>query len=367
MAKHVKNISDFLLEKRLYIFQRKFRIDDLISYQLYSPATISRWMNKYDFDLLAHALFVTTEKIKTGDSIIGDIRISSKDISNKFYFNDEVKKYNGVLIEDSHLKINENDVYLFVFTKNSNKNHRARQIQGFIYEGNIKRLNNLQKLKYTDKWDAEGNLDLRFLESRIPNQVDFFDGDKYTPLNVPDDITGSPEIRWEKLNNDFKKYLHWNIKYIKNGSSVDMGDFKRISGIQFDGNHLTKLNDRVKDFMFDVGFHDESGNTTEEYLILISISDWKTYLPDLTDPNVFQGIQSMYRNLKNFKLVGDRTIDSEILWKKYVNKYSSITSNSVVKLRFKRDSKGQLRIQASINNSDFKRELLKNPHIKIYK
>lgn len=31
MGKYIKSISEFILEQKLYIFQRKFRIDDLIS------------------------------------------------------------------------------------------------------------------------------------------------------------------------------------------------------------------------------------------------------------------------------------------------------------------------------------------------
>ena len=360
MRKYIKSISEFILEQKIYIFQRKFRIDDLISYNLYSPITISRWMSLYRFDRLAHAMLVSKDKIKVSNNILSDMRVSSKDLVNKTYFNDDVRAHIGTLIEDSLINIDGNEVYLFVFTKNSDLKNRSRQIHGFIYEYDVRRLNNLSKLSYIDKWDARGGLDKRFLENRLGKQIEFFDGSEY--INIVDELQN---INWDILPSEIKKGLYWNIKCSKIGSGIDTADFKRVFGLTINSGDIVKFNSKIENFIFVVGFHDGNGIIVEEYIILMPISTWETYIPNISDPEVLLNIKNMYYNLKRFKLIGERSLEVETEWQKFIREYSKITENTIVKLRFKRDTKGQLRIQSGISNSNFKEEILKNKHIKI--
>lgn len=360
----IKKYSLFLLEKKLYIFQRKFRIDDLFEHEIYSPLQIRKWMGVYNFDTMAHAMFVSIDPI-SNRPLFG-LRKSSKDLKNKVYFNDESKDHKGYLIEDSKMILeNGEEIYLYVFEKNSNASKRARQTHGFAYEGEVKRMNKLKKLVQTGKWDAEGNLDKFYLESKLPAKIEFFDGKSYKSIVKTDDL-GIDHITWDEIDPSFKESTFWNIKCSKRGSSIDMGDFKRISGLIFKNGELEITKDVVDHFMFVVGFHNGDKKVNLEYIILMPVWKWMMYLPDIKKPETFARIERMYIELSNFRLKGERTEDTESKWKIYRNEYSDISNSSEIKLRFKRDTKGQLRIQGAINYTDFINTIIKeNKHIKI--
>lgn len=362
------SFSEFLLEKKLYIFQRKFRIDDLVNSNIYPISDVVKWMDKYGFDKFAHAMLVSKLKLNDRDILSSDdIRISSRDIKNANYFNDETKGFDGYLVDDSLISITNDDLYLYVFRKNSNKDNRARQIHGFKYEGEIKKLNNLTKLPYTDKWDAKGTLDKSFLDNRIESNIEFFDGSVYKNMIVLNDEQ-NPELDMDIINDSYRKTMFWNIKCITKGNSIDMGDFKRISGINTISNELNiKDSQNIRFFMLNIALHDKSNVVIEEYFIFMPLRVWKEYLPNISDPEIFSRIKEMYKVLPNYRLNGDRTEASEFAWKSFTTKYSDLTKDKVIKLRFKRDSKGQLRIQSSIGHNDFMNKILKNPHIKISK
>lgn len=365
----MKSFSEFLLEKKLFIFQRKFRIDDLVKSNIYPISDIVRWMDTYKFDKLAHAMLVSKEQLSVKNVLTtDDIRVSSRDIKNSNYFNDTTKGYDGYLIDESMIELGNDIVYLYVFRKNSNSNNRARQVHGFKYEGEIKRLNNLKKLPYVDKWDAKGTLDKSFLDKRLSDnkKVEFFNGENYISL-INKDSNGVEEIDTTNLPDSYRKNMFWNIKCINNGKSIEMGDFKRISGLKTIDNEVSLKGDNsLRFFMLNIGLHDTNNNVVEEYFIFMPIRKWKEYLPDLTNPEVIKDVKSMYKELNLHKLKGDRTETSEKYWREYTSKYSKLTKDKVIKLRFKRDSKGQLRIQSSINYNDFVNTILKNPHIVIY-
>ncbi len=364
----MRSFSEFILEKKLYIFKRKFRIDDLVNANIYPISDVVKWMDQYNFDKFAHAMLVSKSQIKDRNILSDDdIRVSSRDIKNLNYFNDETKGYDGYLIEDSLITLSNDDIYLFVFRKNSNKDHRARQIHGFKYEGEIKRLNNLKKLPYTDKWDAKGTLDKSFIEKRIDSNVEFFNGSEYKSL-ITKDANGVKAVDMSVVSDAYKKNMYWNIKCITNGKSIEMGDFKRISGIKtLEGDIGIKDDNSIRFFMLNIALHDNNNVVTEEYFIFMPLRLWKQYLPDLSNVENFSKIKEMYKLLPNYRLRGDRTEASEIEWKNFTSKYTELTKDKVIKLRFKRDSKGQLRIQSSISYNDFVNKILKIPHIRIYK
>ena len=363
MIKSFHQFVSAINETKLFIYQRKFRVDDLINANIYEDKDIATWMMIYDFDNLAHCMFVTLDPVKGKSNF--DLRVSSRDIKNKTFFND-TGKYEGYLIKKSKKKIDGDVVYLFVFKKNSNINLRARQIHGFKYEAEVRRLSNLTKLSYTDKWDAHGTLDKRYFDNRVDSgkKIEYFDGKKYNSLLRENTVNGADEIDWESIPASYKANLSWSIKSISNGKSVEMGDFKRISGLEKDGDKLKFRSDGTENFMFQVSFHDGSSdrNVIIEYLTLMPISVWKKYLPDMTNLTPFE---NMYKEIKAHYLKGERTELSETEWLKFQTKYSKLTQGSIIKLRFKRDSEGQLRIQSAINYGDFINNILKNPHIRI--
>lgn len=360
----IKRYQDFINENKLFIYHRQFRIADLLETNIYPKRLVKRWMKEYDCDEFAHCVFVT-ENPNTPET--GLVSLSSRDLKNKTSFNSETKKYEGWMPEDSKITKNEQEIYLYIFKKNSNPKNRARQIHGFIYEGQVKRLNGLAKLKKTHKWDAEGGLDKNYLEHRASEgkMIEFFTGSKYTSLLTKDEVSGLQEVNISPLPEDFFGYHNWSVKCMKNRTDIEMGDFKRIAGLEKDGSEIKIIDSTEKNFMLAVAFHDGTSEKKilEEYIVLMPVSIWKTYLPNLEIK--LPQITNMYNDLLKYKLKGERTDQSEEDWQAYMNKYRSICDGSSIKLRFKRDSKGQLRIQCSFSYNIFKSLVLKTPHIKI--
>lgn len=365
----IKPFGEFINEVKLYIYHTTFKVYDIMDKGIYTNSKIRSWMKKYDFDIFAHCVFVSYSNPPIHKSI--KLPISDIKIKNKVFFDSDVKKHNGYLIEDSRIESDGVDVFLYVFKKNSNMNTRARQIHGFIYEGDVKRENGLKRLGKIEKWDAEGGLSKNYLRWRL-NQgkmVELFDDGYYHDL-VSVDINGDKRIKWKddiSTNNypdNFSDYQYWSIKCMKNRTDIELGDFKRISGIDYKDGKISKILNDVDNFIFSVGFHDgvDRNKILEEYIILIPISVWRSYLPDISS-NI-NLLEEMFSTLSSHRLRGSRTDDSEKAWRNYVDKYKKLLSG-VIKLRFKRDSKGQLRIQSAISYKDFKDIILKNAHIRI--
>jgi len=343
MKKYKTYVDELITEKKYFIYSRIFRIKDLFDKIYYTKNEINDWMKLYDFDLMAFGIFVSLTH-HNSENIL-DMRISSRDIKNKTFFDDNSLNKDGHFILDSKITINNEDVYLYVFRKGSNDTNRARQIHGFKYEAEIIRLNKLEKMsKYTDKWDAKGSIDENFFKKRIKEnkKITFYDGHK------------EKEITWDQLDDKYKKYYNWNIKCIGEKNSIDMADYRRISGLSKDFKYKNSIYD---EFILNVCFHENKIPKTE-YIIFIDINTWKSYLPDLQISDIID----MFTTLKKHKLVSDRTKESEEAWYNYRKKYFF---DSIIKLRFKRNH-SQLRIQSSISNKNFKEKILKeNKFIKI--
>lgn len=363
----IKKYNKFLNENKLYLFNRKFRVTSLLEARIYPTIKIKRWMKEYNFDEFAHCVLVSKTPILEKPETKYLLRSTSRDISNINYFNTSTIKYEGYLPEDSKLIINDQEVYLYIFKKNSNPQNRARQLHGFIYEGDVKNLNGLAKLKKTHKWDAEGGLDKSYLNRRIEQQkqVQYFDGLNYIDLVTLDDVSGFKECAWDILPDSFKEHHNWSIKCMANKTDIELGDFKRIAGLEKDGKNIKIVSSNEQHFMMAVGFHDGTSEKKilSEYIIRVPILIWKTFLPDLQLK--LSDITNMYNDLSQHKLIGDRTSESEISWQNYTQKYKSLCDGSIIKLRFKRDSKGQLRIQCAMSYNNFINTVLKLPHIKI--
>jgi hypothetical protein len=377
----IKKYQQFLLEKRLYIFTRSFRLGSLISAGIYPQDIVEGWMKENTYDEFATGIFVSETAVKSKSNF--DIRLKERDIKNKNSFDDSTRGYAGKIMPDSEIESNGDILYVYVFDKNSNEEKRARQNHGFKYESQIIKGNGLHKKEgygagYTDKWDASGTLNKNYLDEK-------------TGVDCKTVEIGTNEGRlpafWESIGSEFKENLNWSIKCMAKGTDVELGDFLRISGYKrstegivstsgatFSGatfsapeDSKSKKDKKDEKFMLCVSFHDNSSEkkVIEEYFIPIKVEDWKTLLPDIEgNKEIFN---SMYRELRSHRIVGkeNKTYETEAAWKAYMNKYKPLFKNSAIKIRFKRDSKGQLRLQAAISNANFINHVLKHMHIRI--
>jgi len=288
-----------------------------------------------------------------------------KNIKNKkFFYN---KESFGSIIENYPFYIGNKKFFLYKLNPIVYK-LTSRQKHGFIYEIEIKDLNNLAVLSNTAKWDAYGDLDKEYLLNRLDKgkSIDLYDGEK---VNINHD---NIDNIWESnILKKFKDKIHWSIKCMANKTDIELGDFKRIAGLRIDDSGTIKQIDTdIERFFLVVSFHDksETKKILEEYIIFMGTYEWKKYLPktlfELHNGNFVYN--EMYDELKQHRLIGNRTEETEYKWNLFTETYRKLTQNSTIKLRFKRDTKGQLRIQSAISYNNFINVLLKNPHIKIY-
>jgi len=358
----IKKYQKFLLEKKQYIFTRSFRLKNLIESRIYPQGVVEAWMAENSYDEFATGIFVSETPVKSKESF--NIRLKERDIKNKKSFDDSTRGYAGKIMPDSEIVSEGETVYLYVFDKNSNPEKRARQNHGFKYESQVIKGNGLRRQEgsgtgYTDKWDAVGTLNKSYLDEK-------------TGVDCKTVEIGTNESRvdavWESIGEDFKKDLNWSIKCMAKGTDVELGDFLRISGYKRGKVGIVKREGaEIQSFMLCVSFHDNSADkkVVEEYFIPIDIEEWNKFLPNIEANK--ESFNSMYEELKSHRIKGKekKTIETEDAWKAYMNKYKPLFEDSAIKIRFKRDSKGQLRLQAAISNANFMNHVLKNQHIRI--
>ncbi len=340
---------------KLYIHNKPFKYSELLNYQK---------LKKYDFELKninSEDLLMIVSKEKIPNNNYFDIPVF-KNIKNKFYFTDTPKL--GSLIEESIFMIGNKSFYIYILNKKEYKQN-TRQKHGFLYEFEIIESNKLRNLPNIAKWDAYGSLSMEFLQGRIEDdkKIQYNDNGNSVYIEYIDDLNS--------ISSRFKKEYFWSIKCMANRTDIELGDFKRISGLSVDpdGSISHKKSD-IEYFFMMVSFHDnsESKKILEEYLVFFNVSDWESYLParlfELEDnESIFS---KMYRELNEHRLIGDRTKSTEEKWNIFTSKYRKLTEDSFIKLRFKRDSNGQLRIQSAISFNNFMKIVSKNPHIKIF-
>lgn len=383
-------------EKRYYIWDNAFRIDDLISAGIYKNRDILDWVRKYNFDKWAIGIFVSEKAIKTkspisrldpsnrefsefgellfpkGTTGFGDLskiksylnkkeggkdlqvqgpniqlRKSSKDLKNKYYFDDQSKGKKGQLITESAIEFEGDTIYLFIFEKGSNNEHRARQLNGIVYEYGVKKSLGLKHSPKGEKWDAVGPLDKSYLEDKLGTNDIYLNGKLLTDLDlIPDSF--------------LKEDNNWSIKSCSNsGSTIYFADFKRISGLRYNNGRLSLVDKNLHSFILVVGFH-TAGKFTDEYIINVKIENWKNYIPDVSNREVLNKLESMYNDISEHRLKGSRTEETELAWSEFRSKYSDLTKDKDIKLNFKRDSSGQLRVQCSMSKNAFRNTLLKD-------
>lgn len=406
----ISKFNNFLLNEEVeakgvyYIFEKPFRIDDLIQSKLFELRDISKWAKKHEFDKWAIGLFVSEEQIdiespidrfETGkkaheyseeelldveESDIEEkefdlkellekipdktkLRISSRGTKNKLRFDTKSKGMSGIIVDECKIQYEGVDLKLFIFNKGKNDKARARQLHGFVYEEEVRKRFDLEKPTKGEKWDAVGRINFDFIaEKMVDHDIYIFDSGLKRKVNYISDI----ESEFDK-----NSILNWSIKASSNkaGTSLYFGDFKRISGLEYKGDKLVLNKTELNKYMLVVGKH-EKGEFVKEYLIEIDINKWIKYLPDnLMSRGVLDKLEDMYSELKDHKVESKEEQEKgNKAWKEYVEKYSKLTDGEYkISLNFKRDSKGQIRIQSSMNSKLFEKLLSENKHILLEK
>lgn len=141
----------------------------------------------------------------------------------------------------------------------------------------------------------------------------------------------------EDYTNPFDAYDEDNNKYqiktIKKGSSIDLGDYFRNS-------------EKEENFYLIVSFwEDKKENIVEEYLFLIDCNSWKELLSFSLKEEMKDWITNKVSNSKEYDEVWKREV------KYFKNRFEN-EKDRKIKLRFKRDHKSQRRIQCAINSND---------------
>lgn len=159
----------------------------------------------------------------------------------------------------------------------------CRQIHGFLYEDYVINKYSLVKSQnYTSKFDA------------------------YTLTHIP-----------------------VQIKCIKKGSSIDMGDYYRNITI-------------ISSFYLVVGYwHVSKTNIVSEKIHYIDIDVYKKYM--------YKNTQLILDMKSEMKLISNSKNDDN-KWREFVKKYKKLHGkDALLQPRFKRDHKSQKRIQCAIN------------------
>ena len=350
--KHLKSFKIFenkssCANQRCYnVFNKVFEFRDFINLVRlvddfeFDEKDLKEWMLKYDFDENAAVTWVANDPldIKGAEYLQDelqhpDIVYHIRKMPHKSFYQTSIDK-DGFIIPESEIIAG---IYLYVFEKNKKVGtNKARQIRGFNYQSEIMRLNYFSSAPYTSAWDAVGKISGKLFRNRL---------NKGKKIFFNSNILNEKEI-FDKnsILKDFYKYLNWSIKVAKKGRPIDLGSLKRILKVK-------------KDFIFNVAFYDE--NIKEEYFVLIKKDNWEKYLPNVD-------IDQMEFEMKsNFKLSKEDIKDPNKTkykedrekWLEFIEKWKRF--DNIIKSRFKRDSKGQLRIQCSLSNKDFYDVILK--------
>jgi hypothetical protein len=162
-----------------------------------------------------------------------------------------------------------------------------RQSHGFVYQENcIKKYNLIKDDNYTGEWDG-------YWQNKKPVQ----------------------------------------IKTIKFGSAIDLGDYYRNKG-------------KVENFTLFLGFWKGTESyIVEEYIFEdINKDEWNKLFEYEFDEELKNDLRKITNNYSD-----------DLKWKEVIRKHKSRWNNikRLVQPRFKRDHKSQKRMQCAINNSDF--------------
>jgi hypothetical protein len=121
------------------------------------------------------------------------------------------------------------------------------------------------------------------------------------------------------------------IKYIKKGSSIDLGDYFVNSS-------------KEKDFNLIIGFWEkEKNNIVDVFNLFIEKDKWNKIL--------YYDKSDELKEWIRYKVSNEYSYDE--IWKEEIKEWKKDYGERKILLRFKRDHKTQRRIQCAINKKDF--------------
>jgi hypothetical protein len=182
----------------------------------------------------------------------------------------------------------------------------ARQQHGFLYESNI-----ISRLNFT-AWE------------------DYVK--KYPDTHLDGGYTSTWDAIDESANGFNYRGKPVQIKCIKKGSSVDLGDIFRNAS-------------KKENFVLIVGFWEHTKeNIVEEYIIHVDYNKWN----NLFEWSYYDEVADWIKN----KVSNCYSYDAQ--WKKESTHYKQLWGNDrLINPRFKRDHKNQRRIQCGISYNNF--------------
>jgi hypothetical protein len=142
-------------------------------------------------------------------------------------------------------------------------------------------------------------------------------------------------INEEKYTSSWDAYdkdgIPYQIKCIKEGSSIDMGDYFINS-------------EKNVDFFLVISFwRNNKSNIVKTFKLFIKHEKWKNFLD-------FEFKDKLKDWIKN-KVSNSYSYDKQ--WKEEMKQWKDLWGDRKIQLRFKRDHSSQRRIQCAINQTDF--------------
>jgi len=323
----------------------------------YKNNLISPWFYYDDIKKIFNDNFLKNlESIQCENNNAHCVIISDLDSSNNFLkiFNDirtidkKAPKKHIIKLSNYHIiDIQENDFiepfdndtnFKLAILKNTCKKSSPRQKHGFTFEEELcKKFNMYDNSCFSlnkkgAKWDAYG---------RIPNDViDFFSKTKNLSNQEKD---------------NFSANFNWNIKTVKSGATISMGDFLRISGLEKVPNYdkllkdIANENENMKDieliqthddpdtqFMFCCKSYTNINYTI--YFMIIEYDDWDKYIEK---ENIKETINNIYKELHKHRLNAKTIVD----------KFFGKTNNNINQLTGEYVDKNNKKVEVNINKT----------------
>ena len=336
----MKKYINFLLEHKNNIISDWFYYSDIIN--IFDQNTITKIKNQIKCEN-ENALCV----ILSNNNSFLNLNISYSIIKKKLPKNHINNLNNYFVIDidtstllDNNIDINENDILKLIINKESCKTPKPRQQHGFEFEKELcKKFNNysdanFKLTKNIDKWDAYGKISKEYIQDILKLNKS---------LNI---------------NSKFYDNYNWNIKTVKFGNTISMGDFLRISGLEkvkdFDQqiknnktnsklNLIKKINNNKNDNQFMFCCKSYINNDYIIDFIIINYDYWEKHINN--NDNIQILINNIYNELHKHK------INAEII----VNEFFKKDLNKINKLEGK--DKDNIKITIDKSSKKYKTKL----------